>query len=82
MREKAGLIDRIAYKMLDNLYLSIKNIHIRFEEKDAEGPLKYGYSFGCSLESIDVFAVGPNNEKVFIDRSKLTGAQALIRKKI
>jgi hypothetical protein len=61
LNEKAGLIDRIAYKMLDNLYLSIKNIHIRFEEKDVDSGLKYGYSFGCSLESIDVFAVGTNN---------------------
>jgi hypothetical protein len=42
-------MDRLSYKMLDNLYLSIKNIHLRFEEKETGTALKYGYSFGCSL---------------------------------
>lgn len=33
LKEKSGLIDRLSYQILDNLYLSIKNIHLRFEEK-------------------------------------------------
>lgn len=80
LREKSGLIDRVCYKMLDNLYLSVGNVHLRFEERGGKGVA--GYSFGCSLESVEVFAVGPNNEKVFVDRSKLQPGETLLRKKL
>jgi hypothetical protein len=73
------MMERFSYKMLDNLYLSIKNIHIRFESTSTADKL---YSFGFSLEALDLYAVDAKNEKVFIDRSKLDMSQALFRKKI
>ena len=74
-----GMMEKFSYKMLDNLYLSIKNIHIRFESTNIADKL---YSFGFSLESLDLYAVDAKNEKVFIDRSKLDMRQALFRKRI
>ena len=29
-REDGGVMGKLTYKILDNLYLSIKNIHVRF----------------------------------------------------
>lgn len=47
-----------------------------------ENKEQMGYSFGCSLESLEVYAVDRNNQKVFIDRSKLDMSEALLRKKV
>lgn len=75
-------MDSLAYKMLDNLYLSVKNIHIRFEERALSNSASRPYSFGISLESLDLFAVDAKDQKVFVDRSKLNMSEALFRKKV
>ena len=53
--------------MFDNLQLSIKKIHIRFEKNSSNQV----YSFGCTSESLELYTVDSNHQKMFIDRSKL-----------
>lgn len=42
------MLDKLGKKILDNLKINIKNIHIRFEEDNQE----HTYSFGISLKSL------------------------------
>ncbi len=70
--------------MLDNLYLTIRNIHFRFE---VSRPLRLEpdatpFSFGVTLQSIELFAVDEKGSRVFIDRTKLTGDKNIIYKKL
>lgn len=81
-REKAGLLENFTMRMLDNLYLSVKNIHLRFEERGHYNPNKISYSFGISLESLDLCAVDSQNKKVFVDRAKLDMSATTLRKRV
>jgi hypothetical protein len=58
--------DRVLLKILDNLHVNFKNIHIRIEE-----PIKVPfYSFGITLEEMLVVNTNENWEQKFIDRNK------------
>lgn len=70
--------------MLDNLYLTIRNIHFRFE---VPRPLKYepeatSFSFGITLQLIELFSVDDKGNRVFIDRTKLSSDKNIIFKKL
>jgi hypothetical protein len=63
--KKSGYFDAVQLKMFDNLYLNIKNVHLRFENVEKQ------FSFGLLLDSLDIHAVDEKNNPIFIDRSKL-----------
>lgn len=73
--KKSGYMDAIQLKMFDNLYLNIKNVHLRFENIEEK------FSFGLLLDSIDIHAVDEKNNPIFIDRSKLKEKEKVIRRK-
>ena len=52
-------------KIVDNIQLRIQDIHIRFEDH-----LTKQYSFGITLEELNVFTVNKNDDSEFIDRTK------------
>ena len=57
--EKNGsIIDTILIKMLDNLYLTIKNVHLRFEVSQIRSEQAIDpFSFGIGIKSLELFAV-------------------------
>ena len=61
--------------MFDNLYLSIKYIHFRFENPNQQ------FSFGLVIDMIDIHAVDDKNKQIFIDRGKLKEDEKVIRRK-
>jgi vacuolar protein sorting-associated protein 13A/C len=60
-----GYFDRVLVKVLDNLQVNIKNIHIRIEEPKAPS-----YSLGITLEEIFIVNTDDKWEQKFIDRNK------------
>ena len=64
--EKSSYGDRVMLKVLDNLHVNFKNIHIRIEEPN-KAPL---YSLGITLKEMLVVNTNENWEQKFIDRNK------------
>lgn len=66
-------------KIIDNLQVSVRNVHLRIENDDANlNDAKY--SIGVTLTSVDLFACDKNLKKTFIDRSKPENADLQIYK--
>ena len=59
-----GLVSRI----IDNLQVSLTNMHLRIENEDDNNPINQ-FSLGISLQAIDLFTTNRQWEKKFIDRS-------------
>ena len=57
-------MDKLTIKIIDNLQLSIKSIHVRFEDT-----IKNKYSWGITLDRLDVFTTNQKWEKEYIDRT-------------
>jgi len=62
--EKDGFLDKLSMKVLDNLQLTIKNIHFRFEDDNSN------FSFGVTLDEIIVITTDDAWNKCFIDRTE------------
>jgi len=56
------MMDKLAKKVIDNLKMQIKNIHIRFEECNANN----AYSFGVSLKSLNFCTTDMNWKPMFV----------------
>ena len=64
-KKQSGYMDKITLKVLDNLQITIKSIHIR-----VENPLKdCRFSFGVTLDFLSIHATNENWIKTFVDRS-------------
>lgn len=48
--DKKGYLDNVYVRVLDNLQVAVRNIHVRYEDN-----LSRSYSFGVTLQSIEVF---------------------------
>lgn len=73
------MISSLTTRIIDNLQLQIKNVHLRIEQKDAVKIDMSGkkvsdpannFSRGLSLESVDVYTVSDKGQRIFIDRTK------------
>jgi len=64
--KSAGYIDRVLVKILDNLHVNIKNLHIRIEDT-TKRPF---YSLGFTLQEMLIVNTNENWEEQFIDRNK------------
>lgn len=62
--EKDGFLDKLSMKVLDNLQLTIKNIHVRFEDESSH------CSFGVTLDEIIMVTTDETWTKSFIDRTE------------
>jgi len=64
--ENSSFSDRVLIKILDNLHVNFKNIHIRVEEK-LKAPY---YSIGVTLQEMLIVNTNDNWVEQFIDRNK------------
>ena len=62
--EKEGFLDKLSMKVLDNLQLTIRNIHVRFEDEVSK------LSFGITLDEIIVITTDEAWTRAFIDRTE------------
>ncbi|KAL4462680.1 hypothetical protein ABPG74_000510 [Tetrahymena malaccensis] len=60
----AGYVQKLTMKIVDNLQVTIKNIHVRFEDT-----ITKRYSWGFCLDKIETFTIDKQGEKTFIDRT-------------
>lgn len=67
-QKEEGFVDRIATKIIDNIQVTIKNIHIRFEDVGS-GPRTPQYSLGFTLQELAINTTNQNWEKTFYDRN-------------
>jgi vacuolar protein sorting-associated protein 13A/C len=64
--KSSTFIDRSKLKILDNLHISVKNLHIRIEDNTR----KPYYSLGFVLKELVVVNTNEQWEEIFIDRNK------------
>jgi len=55
-------------KILDNLQVALRNIHLRIENEDAADQ-DATFSIGITLQSVDLFTTDVNLKKTYVDRS-------------
>jgi vacuolar protein sorting-associated protein 13A/C len=55
-------------KIIDNLQIAIRNVHVRIENKDLEDP-NATFSLGATLQSLDLNTTDKDWKKHFIDRT-------------
>ena len=59
-------MDRLLTKIVDNVQITIRNIHIRYENKKTLGGLQY--SMGLTLKELLINTTNPEWEPKFFDR--------------
>lgn len=59
-------------KIIDNLQVTVKDIHVRFEDDITnEYQLnKCRYSFGVTLEELKIYTVNAEGKPEYVDRTK------------
>jgi len=62
------MLDAMVTKIIDNLQVALRNIHVRIENEDKNDP-DATFSIGVSLESADLFTIDINLKRTYIDRS-------------
>ena len=56
-------------KIVDNLQVSLKNLHVRVEREDIITP-QNSFSLGITLQEIDLYTTNHKWERIYIDRTK------------
>lgn len=74
-------MQNLTSKIIDNIQLKIKNIHIRYEN-DLKGDGQQQYAMGLSLDQLEVFTTDGNGQKKYIDRTKLEFKDQPMRKQL
>jgi len=62
------MLDAMVTKIIDNLQVALRNIHVRIENEDKNDP-DGTFSVGVSLESADLFTTDINLKRTYIDRN-------------
>ena len=66
-KKDEGFIDKMTMKIVDNIQIKVKDIHIRFEDSSSPNDC---YSFGITLDEIIVVTTDENWKKMFLDRTE------------
>ena len=74
-------MQNLTSKIIDNIQLKIKNIHIRYEN-DLKGDGQQQYAMGLSLDQLEVFTTDGNGQKKYIDRTKSEFKDQPMRKQL
>jgi vacuolar protein sorting-associated protein 13A/C len=61
-----GYISKLTTKIIDNVQVRIKNIHIRFECKVMDKPM---FSFGMTLDGLTIYTTDEAGTKIYVDRT-------------
>ena len=64
---QAGYFEKLTMRIVDNLQISIKSLHVRFEN-EAEKEVSR-FSWGMTLDTLEIFTTDKNWKKNFIDRT-------------
>lgn len=72
-----GFFSRLVVKILDNLQVTVKDIHIRYQDE-----LTKAYSFGLTLEEFRLYTVNAGGQPQYVDRSRPENAKEPLRKKL
>ena len=56
-------------KIVDNLQISLKNLHLRVEHEDTIEP-DNSFSLGITLQELDLYTTDSNWERIYVDRTK------------
>ncbi|EAR90561.2 PH domain protein (macronuclear) [Tetrahymena thermophila SB210] len=73
--QEAGYIQKLTMKIVDNLQITIRNIHVRFEDT-----LTKRYSWGFCLDKLEIYTTNIEGVKVFVDRTIQENKDKPIRK--
>lgn len=71
----AGYIQKLTMKIVDNLQITIKNIHVRFEDT-----ITNNYSWGFCLDKIEIYTTNQSGFKTFVDRTDNANKNEPMRK--
>ena len=72
-----GYFSKLVEKIIDNLQISISDIHIRMES--ASDPVE-NLGFGVTLDHLDMLTTDKNWKETFIDRTKSKGEATVYKK--
>jgi len=68
--QQAGYFEKLKLRIVDNLQVTIKSIHVRFENEGIEGLHdEMKYSWGLTLDRLDIYTTDTKWEKAFFDRT-------------
>ena len=56
-------------KIVDNLQINLKDIHVRIENQDTLEP-ENSFSLGITLQEIDLYTTDEHWKRVYLDRTK------------
>ena len=68
-KKEQGMTASMITRIVDNLQVSLKNLHIRVEREDVITP-QNSFSLGITLQEIDLYTTDANWERIYIDRTK------------
>ena len=76
-KEDNGFVSRMIMKIVDNIQITVKNIHIRFEDS-----ISKKYAFGVTLQELLIQTVNKEGKPEFIDRTDQKFKNIPLRKKL
>jgi vacuolar protein sorting-associated protein 13A/C len=62
------VLNSMITKIIDNLQVALRNIHLRIENEDANDQ-DATFSIGITLQSVDLYTTDVNLKKTYVDRS-------------
>jgi vacuolar protein sorting-associated protein 13A/C len=68
LAKEAGMLKSLTTKIIDNLQVTINNVHVRVENEDLEDD-KATFSLGITLQSLLFNTTDQKWNKMFIDRT-------------
>jgi len=77
-KEDSGFLTNLTTKVLDNVQISIKNIHVRYEDPDFRK--RWPLAMGLTLQAIRMYTTDESGKECFIDRTLPANKGEPIRK--
>ena len=69
LAKESGMFGGLVGKIVDNLQVSLTNLHLRIENEDDNNPINQ-FSLGVSLQAIDLYTTNRKWERGYVDRTK------------
>ena len=67
--KEAGMTTGLITKIVDNIQINLKNLHLRVENEDTL-EIENSFSLGITLQEIDLYTTNENWERIYLDRTK------------
>ena len=69
LAKESGMFGGLVSKIVDNLQVTLTNLHVRIENEDDNNPINQ-FSLGISLQAIDLYTTNRKWERGYVDRTK------------